>query len=110
MLTREELLAAPFRFEDVTTPRGVVRVRTMSAAARERFEAAMAGERKADLESIRAQWVSVCCCDEAGSPLFGQDDVPALALLDYSIIAPLFTAALRLNGMGENAVEEAEKN
>lgn len=108
MLTREQILGAGFRSEVVSTRIGDMRVRVMSGAARELFEASL---RDGDNSgTIRARWARLTVCNEAGELEFTDDDIPALSRLDADILMPVFTAALRINGMAPDAVEAAEKN
>lgn len=108
MLTRDQILAAGFRSEVVSTRIGDFRVRVMSGAVREQFEAAASDEQQRG--RIRARWIRWTACDESGNLLFGEGDIDALAAMDSDIIIPVFEAALRINGLGSGAVEEAEKN
>lgn len=108
MLTREQILGAGFRSEVVTTRIGDMRVRVMSGAAREKFEASL---KEGDTSgTIRARWLRLTVCDEAGALMFTDDDVPALAQLDADVLIPVFGTALRINGMAPESVEQAEKN
>ena len=79
----------------------------MSGAVREQFEAAASDEQQRG--RIRARWIRWTACDESGNLLFGEGDIDALAAMDSDIIIPVFEAALRINGLGSGAVEEAEK-
>jgi hypothetical protein len=108
MLTRSEILGLGFRSEVVSTRAGDIRVRVMSAAARESFEASL---RDGDNSgTIRARWARLTVCNEVGELEFTDDDIPALSRLDADILMPVFAAALRINGMAPASVEDAEKN
>jgi len=108
MLTRSEILGLGFRSEVVSTPAGDVRVRVMSGAARESFEASL---REGDTSgTIRARWARLTVCDEAGQLMFTDEDIPVLALLDADLLMPIFATALRINGMAPDAVDASEKN
>lgn len=107
-LNREQLLGLGFRSEIVSTRAGDVRVRVMSGAAREAFEASLG---KADNSgTIRARWLRLTVCNDAGELEFTDEDIPRLAQLDADILMPVFAAALRINGMAPASVEAAEKN
>lgn len=110
MLNRDQILALGFKSEVVATRDGDFRVRVMSGAVREEFEAAMKREETSPTGTIRAGWLRWTVCDDAGALLFTDDDVSKLALLDADVLIQVFEAALRINGMGKNAVEAAEKN
>ena len=85
---------------------GVVRV--MSGTARELFEASL---KDGDTSgTIRARWLRLTVCDDDGNLLFTDADIPVLAQLDADVLIPVFAAALRINGMAPESVEQAEKN
>ena len=95
MLTREQILGAGFRSEVVSTRIGDMRVRVMSGAARELFEASL---KDGDTSgTIRARWLRLTVCDDAGNLLFTDADIPELARLDADVLIPPFAAALRIN-------------
>lgn len=108
MLTREQILGSGFRSKVVGTRIGKARVRVMSGAARELFERSI-NEAAADC-TVRARWMRMTVCYESGELMFTDDDIPVLAQLDYDILMPIFTEALRINGMAPESVEQAEKN
>ncbi len=107
MLNRDAILALPFKSEVVATPMGDVRVRVISGAARESYEVLVSGEQQG---RIRATWVALTACNDDGSRMFSDSDITALANLDAAFIIPVFEAAMRLNGMAKDSIEEAEKN
>lgn len=107
MLNRDAILSIPFKSEVVTTPMGDIRVRVISGAGRESYEMLVSSEQQG---RIRATWVALTACNEDGSRMFTDSDIDALANLDASFIIPVFEAAMRLNGMAKDSIEEAEKN
>lgn len=110
MLTRDEILGAGFRSEVVSTRIGDFRVRVMSGAVREQFEAAVADDSQKQRGLIRARWLRWTVCDDSGALLFSDDDIYPLSNLDADVIIPVFETAMRINGIGQQAVEDAEKN
>jgi hypothetical protein len=118
VLGRGEILEAlwawpkPVRVE-VPTLDGAVYVRMLTAAEKDRFEAASVryvdGKAEACLENVRARLVGLCACNEGGGRLFTDDDVDSLGDLPASLIDPIFEAAQKVNGMGRSR-EEAAKN
>lgn len=112
-LKREEILAqakaAPV-WVDVPEWKGGVYVREISASARDRFESTMvesAGPER--LANVRARFVALVACDEAGQALFAEADVAALGELSAKALDRIFDAGRKLNGMLSDA-EDVEKN
>lgn len=117
LLTRDQILgASDLRYEDVDVPEwgGMVRVRGLTGAERDRFEASITeqqGKRiKMNTANIRARLVAMAAVDEAGKPLFVERDVAALGSKCASALDRLFDAARRLSGLSDGDVEELEKN
>ncbi|WP_454737592.1 hypothetical protein [Cupriavidus necator] len=118
MLSKEQILAADdIKFETVEVPEwgGTVIIRMMSGAARDAYEASMVGfkngQRVADLTNMRAKLVAATLVDEAGNPLFADEsDVAALSAKSAAALERLFKVAQRINGIGTESVEEAQKN
>lgn len=116
-LTAEEILCADdvvLKSVEVREWSGSVWMRSMTAAQRDDFELAFAGENKTQGAStnLRARYLSKCLCDENGALLFGNDPEKVKELGDKNgrIIDMLFEVARDLNGQNDNAIEDAEKN
>lgn len=118
-LSKDQILAAsdlPTQTVPVPEWGGDVIVRTMTGAARDAYEASMVvlkedGKRVADLTNMRAKLVAATLVDDAGSLLFSAaSEVEALAAKSASVLERLFKVAQSLNGMGADAVGEAQKN
>lgn len=117
LLSKEQILAADdLKSETVDVPEwgGSVIVRMMSGAARDAYEASMIvmkdGKRVADLSNMRAKLVAATLVDEAGNPMFSEDEVTALAAKSAAALERIASVAQRLNGLGADAVKDAEKN
>ncbi|SOZ99450.1 conserved hypothetical protein [Cupriavidus taiwanensis] len=118
MLSKEQILAADdIKTEIVDVPEwgGSVIIRMMSGTARDAYEASMVGfkngQRVADLTNMRAKLVAATLVDESGEPLFADEaDIVALAAKSASALERLFKVAQRINGLGNDSVEEAQKN
>src|SRR5215471_2388356 len=106
-LSREEILrAADLPTEDVDVPEwgGSVRVRALTAADRDRIEGEQAdASGPARFHNFRARLVARAAVDGAGRPLFGEDDVHALAQKSAVALDRVFTAVLRMNGLTASA-------
>jgi len=111
-LTRDQIISA---IDAVTKPidvpewGGVIHVRVISAAERDSLEAAMQ-DRVTRAKNIRARIVALCACNPAGERLFTDEDAEALGKKSGIVMDRLFDAAMEINGMLPDSVEDAEKN
>lgn len=114
LLTAAQILAAPdVKFEDVEVPEwgGSVRIGTLTAAQRDRYDLLMFKRHKGEADcSIRAAMVAMAAVDEAGAPLFSPDQLAELERKNGEVIARLWSVARRINQVGQEAQEAAEKN
>lgn len=117
ILGREEILGArDLRTELVEVPEwgGAVRIRTLTAAERDSYEQALmrrrGGRLEVEMRGARVRLVALCVVDEQGQRLFSDQDIEALEGRSAAAIDRIFTAALKLNGMAEGAIEEALGN
>lgn len=103
-------------FEEVAVPEwgGVVRVKGLSGAERDAFEAGIATQAgkgvKLNLQNIRARLVVLACVDEAGARLFSDADVAALGKKSAAALDRIFGVAQRLAGLGEKDIEALTAN
>lgn len=111
ILSKASILAASLKHEDVPVPEwgGDVRVAMMSGAARDRFMA-LQGEGKTPFSVFQARVLVSCVIDEDGNLLFSEDDVEALRTRSKDALDRVYEAAMRLNKLGVEAVEEEVKN
>lgn len=113
LLTKEAILAADDRRTvDVAVPEwgGDVRVSTMSASERDKWEAETYGGDKPNTLDFRARFVALCLVDEQGNRLFTGKDVAELGKKSAAALHRVFKAAQDLNALTDEAVEELEKN
>lgn len=115
---RASLMAIPrktavVQFQEYDTE---YRLREMSGTDRDKFEIAAfevdpTGNRKVRPLYLRAHLVALCLVDEQGVRLYADDEVHMLSdEIPASVVAELFVAAQKLNGMDAGAVERAAKN
>ena len=117
-LTKDQILEAKdLQSEAVEVQEwgGSVRVRTMTGADRDAFEASLIvtqldGTRKPNMTNMRAKLVALTVVDEAGALVFDVTDVDRLSLKSASALERVFTVAQRINGLGAAAEETAAKN
>jgi hypothetical protein len=118
LLTRDAILAAPdLATIEVDVPEwgGVVRVRALSGAERDAFEASCMkekhdGKTQFDPRNMRAKLVALCLVDERGLRLFQQDDVKSLGRKSAKALSRVFDAAAKLNGLSDEDVKSLEGN
>lgn len=91
-------------------PKSAVWVRGMTGTDRDEFEASIVKTRGRDqtlnLVNIRAKLVSKTACDENGTLLFAEIDIPKIGQKSAAVLQRLFLVAQRLSGIGENDVKE----
>lgn len=121
LLSRESILASedlPRELLSVPEWGGDVWVRTLTGAERDAFEASnvrVTGKgrnvkREPNVANFRARLAVLVCCDEQGKRLFADADAAALGRKSSAALDRIADVALRLNGMTEEAAEEAEGN
>ena len=114
-LTREEILAkrrvGPRQAVEVDGL-GTVYVAKFSAKDRDRFEEIVTGgiPGKVNLKNVRAQVATLLIVDEDGKRMFSDADADALGELDTDAIQAVVDAGFAINGIKQDAVEEAAKN
>ena len=114
LLTKEAILAAEDRqTEDVAVPEwgGTVRVRSLSGAERDAYEAHIVqvrgdGSKRVNLKNLRGKLVSLSVVDEDGGRLFSDEDADALGDKSAAALERVFDVARRLSGLSEDDVTE----
>ena len=113
LLSKEAILSADDRKTvDVEVPEwgGTVRVGTMSASERDRWEAETYGGDKPNTLDFRARFVALCLVDEQGNRLFTGADVAELSKKSAAALHRVFKAAQELNALTDEEAETLEKN
>jgi hypothetical protein len=113
LLSRDDILKADdLRTVDVEVPEwgGTVRLKMLTAAERDRFEASTVevrgNQQKANLYNLRARLVSLCAVDEQGRRLFSKEDVTQLGEKSAAALARLFNRASEINGLSDAEIED----
>ena len=117
-LSREAILSvADITVEQVAVPEwgGMVRVKGLTGAERDRFEAVLLQDKKRPnrLEAyvnFRARLVVLSVVDENGNRLFTDKDVAALGAKSAQALERVYQVASRLAGLNNEDVEELTKN
>lgn len=116
LLNKDQILQAQdLPFEDVETPEwgGAVRVRTMTAAEKDQYDADvwdLEGEKvvmKRDNSS--AKLLARCIVGEDGKRLFSEKEIALLGGKSTKAINRLSDVARNLNGLNREVQKEAEK-
>jgi hypothetical protein len=117
LLTKEQILSTnDLDYEEIEVKEwgGKIRIRCMTGTGRDEFETAIyqikGDEIEANRENFRAQLLSRVICDEDNKLLFGSKEVKALGGKSGRIIDRLFEVAQRVNGIGQQDIEEMTKN
>lgn len=120
-LTKADILAAEDRAtEDVDVPEwgGEVTIRALSGAEREEWQLSQVKvtvgsdgdlQRVPKLEGAQARLVQMSIVD-GGKPMFSKAEVAALGAKSATALERVFTAAIKLNGLSDEAVGEAGKD
>lgn len=119
ILTREEILSkTKLRAELVTVAEwgGTVRVRELTGAERDQYEASLVkmqkGNASADLtmDNARARLVALATIGDDGRSLFSDADVIALGKLSAAALSRVFDVAARLSKITASDIEELAGN
>jgi len=115
MLTKDAILGIKdFRLEEFDVPEwgGKVWLRSWTGKGRDAFEASFMGADKnaRKLDNLRARACAMSICDESGERIFSDADAPALGEKSAAVLDRMFQTIQRMNGLGNDAVEEMTKN
>ncbi len=113
-LSREDILSRKeLRTLEVYVPvwDAHVRVRELTAAERDYFEAMMlSAGGKTNIDNVRARLCVLSLVDENGARLFRDGEEAVLGQYPAAALDVIFQAALEVNGLTPVAKEEAAKN
>lgn len=84
-----------------------VYVYNMTAGDRMRVDRAFA---KGDTDSLNSFMVYLCACDESGTRIFSEKDIPALQNKNGAVVERIIAAAMSLNKIDISPEALAEKN
>ena len=106
------LAADDIKIERVAVPEwdGYVHVRTIAASVRDQWEVLVAQEDKDVNRDLSASFLVLCICDAEGTLLFKPGDAAKLGAKSSAALKRLWRVARRLNGIGDDELEELEKN
>jgi hypothetical protein len=115
LLNKDTFFAAEdLKHEDVEVPQlgGAVRIRVMTGSARDAFNEYIQsfGDEKRPASAINAALLVQTCIDESGAPMFAMDEIDMLRDKSAAALDVLALAAMRINGLGVTAADDAAKN
>lgn len=113
LLTKEQILAADDQpTKDVEVPEwgGTVRIRTMSASERDKWESETYADGKVNTLDFRARFCALCIVDEQGARLFTDEEVSTLGRKSAAALQRVFNEAQSLNALSNKDVKELEGN
>ena len=112
LLSRDQILKAEdLQAETVEVSEwgGKVRVRGLTGAQRDEYEASVVDMRgrntRINMVNARAKLVALTVVDEKGNHLFTPADVKALGAKSAKAIQRVFDVAMRLSGLSEDTIE-----
>ena len=116
LLSKDQILSADdLQTKDVYVKPwdGYVRIRTMTAHERDRFEQMLftnKGGKRERMDDVRATLVSLTVVDANGKRMFSDKDVKALSKKSAAALDKIFSEAQSLNAVSDEDVEEMAKN
>ena len=117
ILTREAILGAQdIKVENVKVPEwndGVVRLRSMPGTDRDKWETVVQSkvqDGKVNIDGMKVLLIVSCAIDDKGDPLFTENDLVELNKKNAKAINRLWEVAARMNGIGNEELEELRKN
>ena len=118
MLDKKTILQSddlPRELVEVPQWGGQVYVRTLTGSERDEFEQSCLVNKKGkskdvNLTNIRARLCVLCICEESGTRLFDARDVDSLGKKSAAALDLVFSVAQKLNGLGQEDVEDLAKN
>jgi hypothetical protein len=87
-----------------------VYVRTMTGTERDAFEGSILRDGKVSPDGLRAKLLVRCLADENGNRIFSDEEFEALGSKSAKVIDKLFAIAQKVNGIGQEDVDDLTKN
>lgn len=112
-LTKEAILSAnDSGLLKVSVPEwgGDVYIRVMTVGERDAYENDWVINKSKGVENFRTKFLARCLCDENGSLLFGESEIPELAKKSAKVMSRLWQKAMDHNALTDSDVEELAKN
>lgn len=113
MLNRSQILGCnDIKIDKIDVPEwgGEVGIKTLSLRDRDALDCAILNRRGEDYTGIKSLWASRVICDDTGTPLFSDCDLPALSDKSEAVISRIVEYSKRTSGVAPGDVADAEKN
>lgn len=95
---------------DVPEWGGAVKIRAMTGAERDAFRVQISDAGDKNVGLFEAALLALTLADENGNRLFELADIEALRAKSAAVLDRVAKAAMKINGMADDSVEDAEKN
>jgi len=105
-MLKDDLLGIGFKTEVVKIGKLELPIKELDTASREKLELKILDIQKNGVGSITAIAISISLMNEEGSRMFGDDEHAKITAMPSNITETLLQAILKINGMGETALEE----
>jgi hypothetical protein len=89
---------------------GDVFIKVMSCGERDAYENDWVVNKNKGVENFRSKFLARCLCDENGSLLFTEQEIPLLAKKSAKVLSRLWQKAMDHNALTDADVEELAKN
>jgi hypothetical protein len=89
---------------------GDVFIKVMSCGERDAYENDWVVNKSKGVENFRSKFLARCLCDENGSLLFTEQEIPLLAKKSAKVLSRLWQKAMDHNALTDADVEELAKN
>ncbi|MDR5825791.1 hypothetical protein [Caballeronia sp. LZ043] len=112
MLNRSQIFATnDLKSEVIDVPEwgGQVKVVVMTGLARDAFQKANS-EAPRGVSFFEGTLIVATVVGDDDQPLFTEDDIPLLQQRSAAVVSRIAAVAMRINGLGVKATEDAEKN
>jgi hypothetical protein len=113
LLGRDEILGAKdIVTDDVQVPEwgGIVRIRMLTGNQKDRYEGSVfdrnGNRTPQSVTGMRARLVALCIVDQHNVPIFTEKDIPELGQKSAAALSRVWAAAMKLNAISEEDVEE----
>lgn len=117
VLTRDAIMkSVDYTVEEVNVPKwgGTVRLRSLTGKGRDEFEAAVTKSSgtpgQVDIRGLKALLLTMTIVDSDDQLVFTKDDVDLINEKSSDVIESLWEVVQKMNGIGEEGLEETEKN
>jgi hypothetical protein len=100
------------KYVEVNVPEwgGKVRIKTISASQRDKFEEHVLKSGNNAADNIRARLAVMCIVDEHNKNIFTESDIKMLGNKSAAALDRIFSEAQKLNFMSDKDIEDLAKN